>query len=190
MIKRVFYLFALIATLSGYAQRADNAIALQAKAGIMEGKGEIIKDIASTASFGVQYFAGHRGFLIEGNAFMQDFSINHQDLGKTLPYSLYGINLMGGWSFERLNPLFLGIKLGGFAGYYTVNKGDEREDVYNTVLENDVKGITYGALASAEVEIAIWKRLSGVVSFSQYFYPKDKWIRWNYGAKAGFKVYL
>ena len=190
MIKRVFHLFALIATLSSYAQRADNAIALQAKAGIMEGKGEIIKDIASTASFGVQYFAGHRGFLIEGNAFMQDFSINHQDLGKTLPYSLYGINLMGGWSFERLNPLFLGIKLGGFAGYYTVNKGDEREDVYNTVLENDVKGITYGALASAEVEIAIWKRLSGVVSFSQYFYPNDKWIRWNYTAKAGLKLYL
>ena len=190
MIKRVFYLFALITTLSSYAQRVDDAIALQAKVGIMKGKGEMIKDIASSASFGVQYFAGHKGFLLEGNFLVQDFSVNHQYLEKELPYKMYGINLMGGWSFERLNPLFLGVKAGGFAGYYTANKGNEKEDVYGTTLKNDVKGLTYGAVASAEAEITIWRRMAGVVSFSQYFYPNDKWIKWNYAIEAGIKVYL
>lgn len=68
--------------------------------------------------------------------------------------------------------------------------GNKRGRKYYIEKNYDVKGFTYGAVASAEVEIAIWKRLSGVVSFSEYFYPKDKWIRWNYGVKAGFKVYL
>ena len=36
-----------------YAQRAEDAIAIHAKAGIMKGKGEIVKDLASFANLGL-----------------------------------------------------------------------------------------------------------------------------------------
>lgn len=173
-----------------YAQRAEDAIAIHAKAGIMKGKGEIVKDLASSVNLGLQWFVGQQGFLVEGGFFMQDFLIDYKPIGKELPYRLYGLNVMGGWSLEDLNPLFFNVKAGGFAGYYLANNGNEKEDVYNTTLVNEVTGITYGAVTSLEAEVTIWKKLTGVASFSQYFYPNDKWIKWNYAVEAGLKWYL
>ena len=187
-MKRILLFFVLL-TSTIYAQRADDAIAIHAKAGIMKGKGELVKDVAGSANLGLQWFAGQNGFLIEGGALLQDFLIKHKEVDIDIPYTLYGGNVLVGWSFEDLNPLFLQAKLGGFAGYYIANKGEEKEAVYGTNLP-DVKGFTYGALASAEAEVVIWNRLSGVASFAQYFYPNDKWIRWNYAIEAGLKFYL
>lgn len=189
MKKIVLFVFALIAG-SVYAQRAENAVAIHAKAGIMKGKGELIKDVASATNLGVQWYIGQRGFLIEGNAILQDFSVEHKELQLEIPYTLYGVNIMGGWSYEDLNPFFVNLKLGGFAGLYQANKGDEKESVYGSTLASPVKGFTYGAVGEVEGEITIWRNLTGVVSFSQYFYPNDKWIKWNYAIQAGFKYYL
>lgn len=188
MKKIVLFVFTLVSGVM-FAQRSNDALAIHAKAGIMKGKGELIKDVAGSANLGLQWFAGQKGFFIEGGFLLQDFQIKHEELNIDIPYTMYGVNVMGGWSFEDLNPLFLNAKIGGFAGYYIANKGEEKEAVYGTNLP-EVKGITYGALASAEAEIVIWRRLSGVASFSQYFYPNDKWIRWNYAIEAGFKFYL
>jgi len=196
-MKQIFFLVAIVISSITYAQRNDNAITIQAKAGVMEvlkwkgdGKGELIKDLPTTASLGTQWFIGQRGYFVEGNAIMQDFSINHTELNKAIPYQLYGLNIMGGWSFENLHPLYINLKAGGFGGYYTVNKGKRKEDVYGTTFTNPVEGISYGAIASAELEIVIWKRLSGVLSYGQYFYVNDKWIRWQYTAEVGLKWYL
>lgn len=196
-MKQIFFLVAIVISAITYAQRNDNAITIQAKAGVMEtlkwkgdGKGELIKDLPTTASLGTQWFIGQRGYFVEGNAIMQDFSINHTELNKAIPYQLYGLNIMGGWSFENLHPLYINLKAGGFGGYYTVNKGKRKEDVYGTTFTNPVEGISYGATASAELEIVIWKRLSGVLSYGQYFYVNDKWIRWQYTAEVGLKWYL
>lgn len=196
-MKKIFFLVAIVINTITYAQRNDNAITIQAKAGVMEtlkwkgdGKGELIKDLPTTASLGVQWFIGQRGYFVEGNAIMQDFSINHTELNKAIPYQLYGLNIMGGWSFENLYPLYINLKAGGFGGYYTVNKGKKKEDVYGTTFTNPVEGIIYGVTGSAELEIIIWKQLAGVVSYAQYFYSNDKWIKWQYTAEVGLKWYL
>lgn len=197
-MKQVFFLIIVaITTITTYAQRNDNAIAIQAKAGIMEtlklkgeGKGEIIKDFSTTASLGGQWFIGQKGYFLEGNFVMQDFSVNHNELSKSIPYRFYGLNAMGGWSFEELSPLFLNLKLGGFGGYFSVNNGEKKESIYQTTFVNPIEGITYGGVASAELEVIIWKQLAGVVSYSQYFYTNDKWIRWQYAAEIGLKWYL
>lgn len=196
-MKRIFFLITVALSTITYAQRNNNALAIQAKVGVMEvlkwkgeGKGQIIKDLPTTASLGVQWFIGQKGYFLEGNAIFQDFSITHNEINKELPYQLYGLNIMGGWSLEQLNPLYINLRAGGFAGYYSVNKGERRENVYGTAFVNPVEGITYGAIGAAELEIVIWQKLSGIVSYSQYFYAKDNWIRWQYAAQAGLKYYL
>lgn len=192
-------LLLILSVLGGilYAQRADNAIALHAKFGTMEtfkwkgeGKGQILKDLPSMASLGGQWFIGQKGYFFEGNFIMQDFSIDYEEINKVLPYRLYGINAMGGWSLEDLNPFYLNIKAGGFAGYYIVNNAEKKEEVYNTTFSNPVEGITYGAMGEVEAEMVIYKKLSGVFSYSQYYYPLDKWIRWQYATQVGLKWYF
>lgn len=185
------FLFLMSVLLSGavLAQRSDDAIAIHGKAGIMKGEGQMI-NTASTVNLGLQWFTGQKGFFLEGGFLLQDFLIEYEPIQKKLPYTMYGINAMGGWSYENLNPVFFNVKAGGFLGYYTYNKGDNKEEVYNSTLENDVKGLTYGATIEGEVEFVIWRKLTGIASFSQYFYPNDKWIRWNYALAIGAKWYL
>lgn len=190
MMKKVIFLMFLSLPVFVFGQRYDNSISVQAKFGIMKGEGQYLKDLASTGQVGVQYFFGGKGYFLEANALMQDFTIDYEEIKQKIPYQLYGLNAMFGWSFEDFNPFFLNVKVGGFAGYYTANKGIDKEMMYNTTFVNEVRGVTYGGVASAEAEIVIWKKLTGVVSFSQYFYPMDKWIRWQYGLEAGFKWYF
>ena len=113
MRKAILFLVLSIVGGTIYAQRADNAIALHAKFGVMEtfkwkgeGKGQILKNLPSIASLGGQYFMGQKGYFFEGNLIMQDFSIDYEEINKVLPYRLYGINAMGGWSLENLNPFY------------------------------------------------------------------------------------
>ena len=173
-----------------FGQRYDNSVALQAKFGIMKGEGQIVKNLATTGQIGVQWFFGQKGYFLEGNAIMQDFSIDYEEIKATIPYRMYGVNIMTGWSYEELNPVFFNIKAGGFAGYYIVNKRVDKDSVYMTTFVNSVRGISYGVVASAETEIVIWRKLTGVVSFSQYYYPMDKWIRWQYALEGGLKWYF
>lgn len=180
----------LVYTTVTYAQRYENAFAIQAKYGIMKGEGQIIKDIATASSLGGQLFIGQKGYFFESNLLFHDFSVDYKQVDKNISYQLYGLNLMGGWSFENLEPFYFNIKAGGFAGYYIVNKGIDKDETYGTTFVNPVKGITYGALTALEAEIVIWKKLAGVVSYSQYFYPNDGWIRWQYAIEAGFKWYM
>lgn len=186
----VFLIAVLGFSFQAHAQRKAGGVALQAKYGIMKGEGEIIKDYATTGSLGVQMYLGEKGYFFDTNLLFQDFYVDYEQANQKMPYQLYGLNVMGGWSFENLAPFYLNIKAGGFAGYYVANKGINKEDTYGTTFVNPVKGVTFGIVASAEAEIVIWNKLAGVVSFSQYYYPSDKWIRSQYAIEAGFKWYF
>lgn len=185
-----FLLFTLVfASFSIYAQRRSNGWALQARYGLMQGKGDIMGNAVET-NLGTSITIGNKGVLAELNLFAQDFSFEHKELKKEIPYQLYGLNVMGGWSYEGIRKLYLNFKAGGFAGYSIVNKGDAKEDVYGTTFVNPVKGITYGVVGSPEVELVIFRKLTATASYTQYFYPNDKWIRWQYTVNAGLKLYF
>lgn len=188
-MKKLFFLFSCMVCMVAFGQRSKNVVSLHGKVGYMEGKGILMQDFASSATFGVQQLLG-KGYLWEANLFAQDFSVTHKELENTIPYSLYGLNVMGGWSLENLNPLYFNFKIGGFGGYYVANRGEDVEKEFGTTFTNSVKGITYGALAEAEAEVILLGRLSAVGSFTQFFYPKDNWITWNYTVQAGLKFYF
>lgn len=196
-MKKIVFLMLITLSSITYAQRTDGGISIQAKFGLLEtlqgkkeGKGELIKDMSSFGSLGVQYLIGQAGAFLEANALMKDFSIYYEEIDKPIPYRLYGLNVMGGWSYEDLNPFYINLKIGGFGGYAIINKGENKDGIYNTTFDNSVKGLSYGAVGSVEGEIVIWKKLTGVIAYEQYFYPKDKWIRWQYGINAGLKYYF
>lgn len=172
------------------AQRNENTIAVQAKYGITKSTDGTVQGSIAT-SLGVQIFKGKKGFFFEANTIYQNFRFRYYNqIEDKIPYQIYGLNAMAGYSYENLEYLFVNLKLGGFAGYYIANHGYEREQTYQTVLPNPVKGITYGAVGVAELEKVFWKNLAGVVSYSQYYYPKDKWIRWQYAIEIGVKWYF
>lgn len=191
MRKKMFFMLLYIVTGAiAFAQRSDNTIALHSKFGIMKGEGTIIPSVATTSELGILWFLGEKGYFVEGNLLMQDFSIDYKEISRAVPYKLYGVNLMVGWSYEDLNPFFFNFKAGGFAGYHIVNRGNEKDEVFHTTFVNSVENITYGIVASTETEIVIWKKLTGMFSYSQYYYPMDKWIRWQYALQGGLRWYF
>lgn len=188
-MKKLFFLLLCMFCIVAFGQRSKNVVSFHGKVGYMEGRGILMQDFASSATLGVQQLLG-KGYLWEANLFAQDFSVHHEKIENPIPYSLYGLNVMGGWSLESLNPLYFNFKIGGFGGYYIINKNEGKDEEFGTTFMNRVSGVNYGALAEAEAEIILLGRLSAVGSFTQFFYPKDSWIRWNYTVQAGLKFYL
>ena len=177
----------LLLSIGSFAQRKNDGWAIQSHYGIMEGKGQM-SNYASTASIGVNFFPGSRGYLVESNLMIHDYFVDKDNLN--LPYKLYGLNVMGGWSYENLSPFFLNLKAGAFVGIERINNGKDRDNLYGILLPIDVTKFTYGAVISPEAEIVIWKRLTGLLCFSQYWNIKSEVSEWKYSVELGIKWYL
>ena len=185
---RNFLLFTLvIASISLYGQRKENGWALQARYGIMEGKGET-SGIASELNFGTSVTIGKRGALAEANLFLQDYYVDKDNLN--LPYKLYGLNALGGWSYEGVRNFYFNIKGGVFIGVENVNNGNTTESQFGTPLAHPINGFTYGFLVAPEVEIKVWDRLTLLVNFNQYWNRGSEYANWKYSVNAGLKYYL
>lgn len=185
-MKKIFYLLSVVVPLFSFAQQT-NTIALQANIGLMNGKGEFIGNNASNISLGAQFFVRNGDYFIESNLFMQDYFVDKEKFN--LPYQLYGLSVLGGYSYE-MGKLYLNFKGGGFIGKEKVNRGKDIEEVHGTFLKNSVNSFTYGVVVSPEFEFRIWEKLNGVANFNQYWNIKSKYADWKYSINLGLKYYL
>lgn len=189
-MRKIILVMVLLFSIGGYAQRKNDGWAIQGHYGIMKGEGQISK-FASTASLGVSHYPGSKGFLIEANLFVNDSYVDKDKFN--LPYRLYGLNVIGGWSYENLQPVFINFKAGLIGGFEQVNNGNKTTNWNNlegVPLQVDTDKFVYGAVISPEIELAIWRNLSVTVSFSQYWNLRSDVSEWKYSGNIGLKWYL
>jgi hypothetical protein len=189
-MRKIILVMVLLFSIGGYAQRKNDGWSIQGHYGIMKGEGQISK-FASTASVGVSHYPGSKGFLIEANLFVNDSYVDKDKFN--LPYRLYGLNVIGGWSYENLQPVFINLKAGLIGGFEQVNNGNKTTNWNNlegVPLQVDTDKFVYGAVISPEIELAIWRNLSGTVSFSQYWNLRSDVSEWKYSGNIGLKWYL
>lgn len=177
------------------AQRQDGGWAVQGKFGIMEGKGQMNSFFgafpegqATSAQIGVNLLVGNKGLMAEANFFMNDYFVDTTNFD--LPYRLYGLNVLGGWSYEGFRKLYLNFKGGAFAGIERINNGNDRDSVTKGKYKNSVRGLTYGIVLNPELEIVLYKKLSLTISSSQYWHPSNKWTKFQHSGDIGLKYYL
>jgi hypothetical protein len=171
------------------AQRQSDSWALQGSFGIMGRSGSFLNnDMATQYTFGGTRMLG--SYFVEANVFMQDFGVKHYQLQNHIPFRVYGINALGGWSYEGWFPVMFNFKAGGLAGYQFVNKESDRDSEFNTKLSNEIKGFTYSVVGSIEGELNLVHGLNFTLAYNQYYYPTNKWIRWQFAANAGLKYYF
>lgn len=194
-IKSILVIAMILVNMSVYAQRKAGGLAIQGKFGLMEGKGlmnnfwgAFPEGQATNFSLGINRLQGNKGFMFETNLFVHDFYVDSNNLN--LPYRLIGLNLLGGWSYEKIHAIDFNFKAGVFAGNEKINNGKITENEYEIPLNNSVSNFTYGAILNPEIEFKIWSNLHGILSFSQYWYLGSKYANWKYSVELGLKWYL
>ena len=194
-MKKIAFLILVVLGTTSYAQRKAGGWAVQARYGLMEGKGQMNsfwgafpEGQATSGAIGANVLIGNKGLMAEGNFFMNDYFVDKDNFN--LPYRLYGLNILGGWSYEGFRKIYLNFKGGGFIGIENVNNGKQTENIYEILLPNSVDAFTYGMLIIPEVEIKIWNKLSGLVSFSQYWNIGSKYSHFKYDVNLGVKWYF
>ncbi|MFJ1366988.1 hypothetical protein ACILDU_11185 [Capnocytophaga canimorsus] len=179
-MKRMFFLILAVLGTTVQAQRQAGGWAVQAQGGIMS-KG-------FTGTLGTSYTIGQRGFLTEAQMFYQKFDIDY--VTQPIPYELYALELKGGYSYEKLHPLYIQLKLGAFGGLQNVNGGNREEQVYHSQLPYDVDGFTFGLLVNPELELVLLPKLSLLFAFTQYKNLASDYSKANFSATAGLKYYF
>ncbi len=141
------------------------------------------------AKAGYTRVMGDKGFLGKVEGFYQDYKVSYLD-NQILPYQKYGLNVQAGYSYEGLAPIFLNVWLGGYGAYEKANDGNQRDPLYNAEIPAKVSGITYGITGSAEVEIVLFRKMSLLLDYTQYYDLKSKFSKSNYGFFGGLKYYI
>lgn len=192
---RNFLLFTLvIASISLYGQRRDGVVAIHLHYGLTEGKGQVSNFFgffnepkASMGGVGLSYILGNKGFLVDTNLFFQDYYVDKDKLN--LPYQLYGLNLQGGWSYEKIRFMYINLKAGGFIGLEKINNG-EKNGAYGIPLKNPVENFTYGVVLTPEVEIKLYRNLFLTLQGNQYWNIGSKYANLKFSTELGLKYYL
>ena len=140
--------------------------------------------------------------VLDFNVFRSNYRVNTSSISlegklRGLAYELSGINAMVGWTFEKLYPLSINLKAGVFGAYEKINEGRDKVNLLvNNLVVKDVdlpfktKGYTFGFLASPELEVVLWKKISAIASYTQYYNPISKVFEWNNSFEIGLKMYI
>ncbi|GIJ95390.1 hypothetical protein CAPN002_26080 [Capnocytophaga stomatis] len=194
-MKKVIFLILVVLGTTVHAQRKAGGWAIQARYGLMEGKGQMNSFFgafpegqATSGQVGVNLLIGNKGLMAEANLFMNDYFVDTTNFN--LPYRLYGLNALGGWSYEGFRKLYLNLKAGAFAGIERINDGNDRENITGGKYRNSVAGLTYGIILNPELEIVLYRKLSLTISSTQYWHPSNKWTRFQHSGDIGLKYYL
>lgn len=195
MKKIVLFIFTIFLINSAYGQRQAGGWAIQGKFGLMEGRGQMNtfwgafpEGQAVSTSIGVNTLIGNKGTMFEANLFMNDYFVDKDNFN--LPYRLYGLSALGGWSYEKVRKFYFNLKGGTFAGIERVNGGNDKEANTGATFANSVSNFVYGVLVMPEVEYSVYNKITLTVSYTQYWKPSSKWSRFSYGLELGVKYYL
>lgn len=194
-VKSILVVMMILTSVSVNAQRKAGGLAIQGKFGLMEGRGQMNnfwgafpEGQATSFSLGINRLQGNKGAMFETNVFVNDFYVDEDNLN--LPYRLIGLNILGGWSYEKMRFIDFNFKVGVFAGNEKINNGKITENEYQIPLKKSVSNFTYGAVFNPEMEFKIWANLHGILAFSQYYYIGSKYADWKYSVDLGVKWYL
>lgn len=177
-------LFAILMNAQG--RRKDQS-AIHAQYGYILDKDNLTGGFMTKA--GYSRVMGEKGFLGKAEGFYQDYKVSYLD-NQVLPYQKYGLSVQAGYSYEGLAPVFLNAWFGGYAAYEKANDGNQKDPRYNAVIPTKVTGITYGITGSAEVEIVLFRKMSLLLDYTQYYDLKSKFSKSNYGIFGGLKYYI
>lgn len=178
----------LIVGISVDAQgRRDKQSAIHAEYGYLPETDNL--EAGYSAKLGYTKVFGDKGLMGKAEAFYSDYTVTYTG-NQILPYQKYGLNVNLGYSYEGLYPLMVNLWGGGFGGYETVNKGNERDPKYNAKINEQVKGITYGLSGSLELELFLARKLSFLANYTQFYDLKSEFSQSNYGAFGGLRFYI
>lgn len=196
-MKKLLLLALTFISIGTFAQRQDKGLAIQGRFGIMEGQGQMNsffgafpKGKATSFSLGVGMPIGTKGFITEANIFFHDFTIPYKEIEKDLTRHFYGANLLAGWSYTDIQPLYLNLKAGGFAGFELVNNGNNHIEELGAKFPNDTKGFNYGVVISPEVEVILARKITATLTYSQYINLNSQWNKQQYSLELGLKYYF
>lgn len=184
-MKKLLVLFLVLTAFILNAQgRRDGQSSIHAEYGYVFPKDSTKAGFMAKVGYGRVF--GNKGFIGKAEVFYQKYDVTYLD-NQILPYNKIGLNVNAGYSLEFLYPVVLNGYVGGFAGYETVNKGNDRDPKYNALIPEKVKGFTYGISGSIEAEIFIVRNLSFVVDYTQFYDLKSKFSKSNYAIFGGLK---
>lgn len=184
-MKKVLFLFILLAfTLNNAQGRRDKQSYINAQYGYVFPKDSAMAGFMAKVGYGRVF--GDKGFIGKAELFYQKYEVAYLDQ-QVLPYNKFGLNVNAGYSLEFLYPVIINGYLGGFAGYETVNDGNDRDIKYNAIIPYKVKNFTYGLSGSVELEIFIVRNLSLLVDYTQFYDLQSKFSKSNYGVFGGLK---
>lgn len=174
--------FGIVANAQG---RREGQNSIQGQYGYMPNKGDLGGGTVLKLEYG--RVIGEKGILGRSGVFYQDYKVAYNR--QLLPYQKYGVNVMAGYSYEGLYPVFLNAYIGGYAGYEIANKG-VKKDTYGALIPTNVNNFTFGIVGTAEMEVILWERIGAVIDYTQYYDLKSKFSKSSYGINAGLKIYL
>lgn len=187
-MKKVLISAALLISISIFSQgRRDKQSFINAQYGYILSKDNLDGGFMAKAGYGK--LIGEKGLMGKGEVFYQDYKVNYID-NQILPYKNYGLSAMAGYSYEGLSPVFINVWLGAFGSYEIVNDGNTKDPIYNTDIPERLKGFTYGLTGSAELEIMLFRKLSLVADYTQYYDLKSKFTKSNFAFFGGLKYYI
>lgn len=184
-MKKVLFLFLVLIAFSLNAQgRRDKQSSIHAEYGYTFPKDSAKAGFMAKVGYGRVF--GNKGILGKAELFYQNYEVGYLDQ-QILPYNKFGLNVNAGYSLEALYPVLINVYAGGFAGYETVNDGNDKDPKYNATIPYKIKGFTYGVSGSVEMEIFLIRNLSLLVDYTQFYDLKSKFSKSNYGVFGGLK---
>lgn len=188
MIKKILgaAVLLLAVTVNAQGRRKDQS-AVHAQYGYILNKDNL--EGGFMAKGGYSRVIGDKGLLGKAELFYQDYDVTYLD-NQILPYQKYGLSAQAGYSYEGFAPVFLNAWLGGYAAFEKVNDGNSRDPLYNAEIPAKVSGFVYGITGSAEAEVAIFKKTSLIVDYTQYYDLGSKFSKSNYAIFGGLKYYI
>lgn len=175
-----------IIIVNAQGRRKDQS-SINVEYGYIPQKGDLKSGYTAKAGYGRVF--GEKGFLGKAEVLYSDYSVNYLDK-QILPYQNYGINVNAGYSYEGLYPVMLNAWVGAFGSYENVNKGSDKDLLYDATIPYKVKGFSYGFSGSAEAEIYLLRRLTLLLNYSQYYNLKSDFSKSNYTVGGGLRFYI
>lgn len=129
---------------------------------------------------------GSAGFMGKVELFYGQYQVKYKD-DVMLPYNRFGIEIMPGYSYEKLYPLMINGYLGVFGNYETVNNGSHGLKDNTGVIVEKVESFNTGIAGSIELELWVLKNFSVLLDFTQYYDFTSKFSIGKYAFFGGIK---
>lgn len=187
-MKKTLFIVGLFTAMSVNAQgRRDGQSAIHANYGFPLGKKGNQSEMMVKAGYSRTF--GDKGILGKAEFFYKTYGVSYID-SNPLPYQMYGVNVNAGYSFEKLQYVYLTAYAGLYGGFEVVNKNNPKEPTHGQTINGELRGFRYGISASAEVEVPVIRNFSIIADYTQFFNLTSKFSKAIGTVNGGVKYYF